>query len=208
MEAKTGAISAALIAAAATVTAAVIQVIDTGDDEKGEGTSAPPTGTKVSDLSTPPPDSFKTLLAHLPDTLTGCEPVDTPVMALAKARCRLTPTTTAAGVTLVATLFPDVAHTRADFAYQVPPVVEATERVCPDGPDRSDYQTRDDSQAGLLACWVAVDNRPYVVWTRDAAKILVIAQGEAGGTIEDLWPAWKNVPIRPAPASATASATT
>jgi len=193
MEAKTGAIGAALIAAAATVTAAVIQMIDS------DGTGPPPAIIKVDDAvkdtPKPPSSGFETLLAHLPDTLTDCEPADTPVLALARARCTAAPTTQANGATLYLTLFPDVEHTRADFGRQVPPVVEATKQVCPDGPDRSDYQIPNEGSAGLLACWVANDGRPYVVWTRDAADIVAVAQGQEGGTVRDLWPVWLNAPI-------------
>jgi hypothetical protein len=194
MEAKTGAIGAALIAAAATVTAAVIQVIDS------DGTGPPPSIIKVDDTvkDAPKPQSsgLETLLAHLPDTLTACGPADTPVMALARARCTAAPTNQAPAATLYLTLFPDLEHTRADFARQVPPVVEATKQVCPNGPDRSDYEIPNEGKAGLLACWVANDGRPYVVWTRDAAGIVAIAQGQEGSTVQDLWPVWINAPIR------------
>ena len=194
MEAKTGAIGAALIAAAATVTAAIIQVLNSDD------TVPPPSTIRVVDTAkdAPKPSSsgFETLLAHLPDTITNCEPAETPVMALAKARCAAAPTTGTTGATLFLTLFPDVEHTRADFGHQVPPVVEVTEQACPDAADRSDYQIPNEGKAGLLACWVADDGRPYVVWTRDAAGIVAVAQGSEGSTVQDLWPVWINAPIR------------
>ena len=193
MEAKTGAIGAALIAAAATVTAAVIQVLSSDD------TGPPPSTIMIADAAKeaaqPPPSGFETLLAHLPDTITGCEPAETPVMALASARCSAAATTETTGAALYLTLFPDVEHARSDFGRQVPSVVGVTEQACPDAPDRSDYQIGDEGKAGLLACWVATDGRPYVVWTRDAAGIVAVAQGQEGGTVRDLWSVWLNAPI-------------
>ena len=50
--------------------------------------------------------------------------------------------------------------------------------------------------AGLLACWVAVDQRPYVVWTRDSAGIVAVAGGPVDGSLQDLWPIWLNARLR------------
>ena len=183
MEAKTGAIGAALIAAAATVTAAVIQVLSSDD------AGPPPSTIMIADAAKeaqPPPSGFETLLAHLPDTITGCEPAETPVMALASARCSAAATTETTGATLYLTLFPDVEHARSDFGRQGLLVVGITEQACPDAPDRSDYQIgtrarRDRSPAGWPPTagptWSGPETPPGIV---------AVAQGQEGGTVRDL----------------------
>jgi hypothetical protein len=143
-----------------------------------------------------PADAVQILLQYLPESVSSCTPDSPPLGALARVECVATPGVGTLNAALAFVLYDGVQASRQAFAEAVPASVAVSERVCPDGPDRSDYYiTEGAPRSGLLACWVATDNAPYIVWTRDDPGILAVASGPVGSNLDELWVVWNSTRI-------------
>jgi hypothetical protein len=184
-----GVVVAAVIGAAATYFANRPET-PVPSQPTGTPTASPPTST--ADPPTPEPtDAVQNLLSHLPESVSGCIPDSPSLGALARVECTSTPGTGSLTASLVFQLYDGLQPSRQAFNEAVPAAVAVSERVCPAGPDRSDYRVADGGPpAGLLACWVAADTAPYIVWTRDDPGIMAIASGPAGSSLDELWVVW------------------
>ena len=192
----------ALIGAASVVAASAIGVLaaNRGGPDEQRTPSPPPTVTA-------PADPISRLLSYLPDdTVSACAPADTPLGALAKVRCKATPATGHVDTDIHFALYDGLASSRRAFEQVVPADIPVSNRVCPDGPDRSDYTLPGGGKGGLLACYVdSRGNVPHIVWTRDAPGIMAEAVAPAGAKLSQLWDVWLTVPINrsPTPSSVT-----
>ena len=191
----------ALIGAAGVVIAAVIGVVATRGGSPDHPESTP-------SMTAPPTDQTERLLSFLPkDTVSNCSPTETPFGALVRVKCKATPGTGHVDADVYFSLYENLSSSRNAFEQSVPEVVSVSDRVCPDGPDRSDYDLPGRVKGGLLACYVDPDNKaPYVVWTRDNPGIMGEAVAPVGTELKRLWDVWLTVPINVSPSpSAVAS---
>lgn len=141
-------------------------------------------------------------MAYLPDSVSNCSPTDTPFGALVRLKCRAEPAEGQVDADVYFSLYDGVGSSRAAFDQTVPADVPVSVRVCPAGPDRSDYRSADLEKAGVLACYVDASNKaPYVVWTRDDLGVMGVAVGPVGAKLKRLWDVWLKVPIDQRPDS-------
>ena len=203
-------VMAALIGAAAVVVAAGITALAAreGDDParmtQTPSASAPRSEPSSTPESTPSSlsDPVARLMAYLPASVSNCSPTDTPFGALVRLKCKAEPAEGQVDADVYFSLYDGVGSSRSAFDHTVPADVPVSLRVCPAGPDRSDYRSPDLKKAGELACWVdASNNAPYIVWTRDDLGVMGVAVAPVGTKLKRLWDVWLNVPISQRPDS-------
>lgn len=199
----------AVIGATGVVLAAVVGIVGARFGGGGSPTPSsapnPPPGPSQDPVPGPsddpspepsPTSQLERLLSYLPQTVSNCTPTEARYGALAGVVCAVTPGTIAVEASVTFFLYDDVEAVRLAFQQHVPAAVTPSQRVCPDGPDRSDYHDEQQEPAGQLACWVAADDlAPYIVWTTDAPSVMATVGGPVGATVGDLWPFWLSTPI-------------
>ncbi len=132
----------------------------------------------------------------LPPRASTCTEKGAPPRGAARVGCRSTPEAGQTSVDLTFDLYPGRTSARQAFGETVPAEVVTTERVCPNGPDRSEYSDSHKKTVGLLACWIARE-RPYIAWTHDAAGVVALEAGQKGTPLKEAFDVWKDMPISP-----------
>src|SRR4051794_1308390 len=82
------------------------------------------------------------------------------------------------------------------FGRTVPATVHQADGRCPYVRDRSHYLDSNKHDQGQLACWVATDRRPYVVWTLQKGRLLAILEGARGKSVQNIWRGWNQLVLR------------
>ncbi len=198
-------IASALIGAGAVVAAALIGLAATSMGRDASPATAPtqsasPSATPESTPPSPdtpaPTDAASRLLSYLPEAVSNCNPTDVPPGVLARFKCAAEPKQGQVYADVYFALYDNAAASRTAFQRVVPADVPVSIRVCPDGPDQSDYTIPDVGKAGQLACYVdGTYNAPRIIWTRDEPSILAEAVGPAGVPLKRLWKVWLRLPI-------------
>jgi hypothetical protein len=183
-------IIAAVIGGLATFGAAVVPRL-MSDDNQAVGQT--PTTTNVVTTTAAGDDSGLRLVSLLPPRASDCDPKSAPEHALARVICGAE--SGRVSVDVAFDLYNDPMSTRLAFRDVVPVDVVATDRVCPKGPDRSNYKDAAEKPAGSLACWTADDGTATIVWTRDDARVIAILTGRGGVSLSQVWPLWLDMPI-------------